>query len=191
MDLIKYNKENLLVMLTTTTGHWEQVIINSIGKLIGLGVEYECEGIFNLSPESNLDGYLIDNMAHNLIYLDDTMDTNSIIGSKWKVLSPIADQVSLISTFLSDSHPEFADFSLPKYNYSSEKIEIWEGAGGYRTKLYRSARDCIMRRKIGDKNLPLRMEKLPLCPVCEAIFRQALFSCAGFNTGIITYFPGN
>lgn len=184
---LDYNGIQVNVLATICDEYWEQTVTNMIGKLIGLQDESEYPGSSYLSPPSEIDGLLISSASPNLLYFNDDPDFVSFRNTKWNILSENFKDVKQVIRKKTERSPTMPDYTIPQYQYSPEKVELWEGGGGYRTKVYRSAQDCLMRRRFGDKNLSLRKEELPLCPVCEALFRQALFSSEAFNTGIITY----
>ena len=51
--------------------------------------------------------------------------------------------------------------------FSYENIELWEGGGYFRKNVYRSAYDCLLRRRIGDSSLPVKAIKTAICPICQ------------------------
>jgi hypothetical protein len=62
--------------------------------------------------------------------------------------------------------PNLGDYTLNNQYIRYEKPEFWEGAGGFRTKVYRSSFDCLQRRQIGNALLPVRQNLVEFCPVC-------------------------
>ncbi len=184
---INVDKYEINAVVTSLYGYWEQIIFRALGQLIGLGDESENDSVHYLAPGVDENAAFEDRVFHNLLF---SKEPANIAKDKWRMLLGGLDQSTSMPIHRSELHPTSPDYASLQYQYSPEKIEFWEGGGGYRTQVYRSAQDCIMRRRIGDKRLPLRKTKLPLCPVCEAVFRQTLFPYGGFRTGILTYSPG-
>jgi hypothetical protein len=54
------------------------------------------------------------------------------------------------------------------------QIALFEGGGGYRSKVYRSAADCVMRRRIGGGADSPRQRPVPFCTVCDHFLMRAI-----------------
>ena len=71
--------------------------------------------------------------------------------------------------------PYLPDNTIDAVPMTPSTIEYWEGGGGYRTKVYRSAHDCLMRRRIGESRLPVSAGRVAFCKVCTQHLRNLLF----------------
>lgn len=164
-------EEEFYFIATSCDGNWEQVIIRSACKLAGLSNEFELDGPAFEKPPNGY-GEIIDNLSPNLMYSDTTFSSIPAADTKWAFLD---NKIGFdFPIRRAPGHPQQADWSIPKHNFIPKNIELWEGGGGYRTHIYRSAHDCLMRRQIGNKNLPVRDSVVPLCPVCSAYMLQRI-----------------
>ncbi|NUN99206.1 MAG: hypothetical protein HUU01_01185 [Saprospiraceae bacterium] len=169
----KTSDDDFYFVATTCDGHWEQVIIRAMCKLMGLGDEYENTGQEYEKPERYI-GKLFNHFHPNLLYSDTPNSSIPAADTKWGHLS---NKIGFdFPIRRAPSHPGQADLSIPTHNFLPNNIELWEGGGGYRTHIYRSAHDCLMRRQIGNKNLPVREAVVPLCPVCAAYVQQQILA---------------
>ena len=147
---------------TTFNNEWHQLILRGLCKCLGLGDEHEQIGIDFLAPDSNAQK---DISFPNIEYYEN-IPTILTPKSRWYKL------FSLVQRGLSiDVQPKNGDLSIPDNSIidvpiSFNKPAFYEGAGLYRTKVYRSAKDCLMRRQIGNSLLPVRINKVGLCPAC-------------------------
>lgn len=163
--------ENLIAnqyyyVATTLDNFYEQAILRAVFRLWGLGDEFELDGNGFLEPDDEV-GTTINFLFPNLFY---TANLNLISPStpdfKWRNLFTSFDS----TTITTHPHPgsvNTPDRTLPSIPFSYRKIELWEGGGGFRKKIYRVAQDCLLRRRIGDPTLPVKEKKIALCPVCE------------------------
>jgi hypothetical protein len=147
---------------TTADGHWHQVIIRSMCKLFGLADEFELAGADYLEPTIESRKKLI--FYPNLQYID-TPPTQLTSAMKWYRLFSAVQRISTPTINSKSGDTSQPDHSLLMDDVSFDKPGFYEGGGGYRTKVYRSSKDCIMRRQIGNKLLPLREKKIALSPV--------------------------
>lgn len=163
--------ENLLdeqyyYIATTIDGYYEQVILRSLCKILGLGDEFELEGTDYLEPDEEM-GESINLVFPNLFYTTTPQNVNPLNEDfKWGNLFTAFDTVSVPV----HTHPgpiNDPDRSLPPIPFSYKSIELWEGGCGFRKNVYRSAYDCLLRRRIGDITLPLKTKKVSLCPICQ------------------------
>lgn len=156
---------------TSCDGNWEQMVIRSMCKLMGLGDEFEQSDPDSDQPDESI-GKMLNSFHPNLIYLDTPFSSIPSANTKWRML---ANKIGFdFPIRRAQSHPTKADLSIPAHNFLPSNIELWEGGGGYRTQIYRSAHDCLMRRQIGNKKLPVRTSVVPLCPVCSAYMLQQI-----------------
>lgn len=146
---------------TTADGHWYQVIIRGICKLLGLADEYELEGTDYLEPDNETRKQLM--FYPNLQYFD-TPPTQLTSDLKWYRLFSTIQRNSPPTINSKSGDASQPDHSLLMNGVSFDKPGFYEGGGGYRTKVYRSSKDCIMRRQIGNKLLPLRDKQIALSP---------------------------
>lgn len=157
--------EEYYFIATTLNGEWHQVILRSLGLHLGLGDEFDLDGQDFQAPRTQLEKAIY---HRNLVYLENPPLTNGAI-SKWKELFSRGQQK--LQTVV---HPKSAlrsaiDRSLPEFPFSPDTVEIWEGGGGYQERVYRTAMDCLMRRRIGDTTLPIRENALAFCVACRKV----------------------
>ncbi len=158
---------------TTIDGRFEQVIIRAVCKLVGLWDEFELAGTSYAAPTAEV-GQFIGANCSNLFYSDTTPAINPTTQTdfKWRVLFTDAYNQNLPV----NPHPGSAatpDRALPAIPVQNDTVALWEGGGGFRSKVYRAASDCLMRRRIGDASLPVKEKVVGLCPVCNHILRIA------------------
>lgn len=150
---------------TTLNGWYEQVAIRGMARMVGLGDEFDLNGAANLVPDPEM-GETINTQFPNLFY---TTTPGSMAGNnggfKWMGLFP-QGATAPITVHPHPSSGSTADRNLPAIPFSYKTIEMWEGGGNYRTKVYRTAVDCIQRRRIGDSSLPVKNTRVSLCPIC-------------------------
>lgn len=160
------NKLDPWFIATSLTGLWHQVVIRAICKLLGLGDEYVNDDPAYDTPSPEV-AQGIENTFYNLVRNVSSPPSDNF---KWyPIISPTRQGFPLTT----HRHPESNVFASG-LSATSDQVELWEGGGGYQTGIYRSARDCLLRRKIGDPSLPLRNEVVPLCPACEHHIKTTL-----------------
>lgn len=160
---------------TTKNGRWEQVVARSIARIFGLADEFELEG-FEYTDVSDFDALVQSIYSPNLAAYDDVSILNPLPQPK-SAWYPLISATKKSTPFTVHPHPGLSltpDRSLPNHPTSHEEIALWEGAGGYRKNLYRSAHDCLNRRRIGDNSLPIRNTQVPFCKVCEAVIENMI-----------------
>ena len=154
---------------TTTNNHWQQAIFRAIGSKLGLGDEFELPG-----PEFQAATKQRDAPNINLQYLASAPATNRHPGLKWRHYFSLGEKI-----LPPVMHPKAGDTSVPDNSISTvplspSSIEFWEGGGGFRTGVYRSAKDCLMRRRYGDSQLPVGAQPVPFCYVCRTYLKSLL-----------------
>jgi len=157
---------------TTQNNRWYQVIIRGVAKAIGLGDEFDLPGNNFLEPV----GENIILFAHgypNLVYFDSVPLMPPSNNFKWKNKLSVVQQLAPLEIVRHPGNAATIDRTLDTSFTSPDLIKLYEGGGGYRTKVYRSSRDCILRRKIGDISLPLRKQEIQLCPICSEFIYHA------------------
>ncbi len=158
--------DDFYFIATTKDKYWHQVILRAMGKSLGLGDEFELAGPNNIEP-SNPEEVIY---YPNLQYLDPFPTSTVNRGLKWyPLLSSTQRSQSLSPKGISGSNDD--DQTFPPYPTSKKKVEFWEGGGGFQTKVYRSSKDCLMRRQIGNLDSPIRDMEIPFCFVCKNHFK--------------------
>lgn len=152
-------------------GLWYQVVIRALCKTLGLGDEYELEGDDKLAPAVS-DQNLI--FHFNLEYFPDTAPSLPSHSLNWMDLFSPKEKQQPVPAHLKSGSTANADNSIDAIPVLHTKIEYWEGAGGFRTKVFRSAKDCLLRRKIGSAQLPLRVNEVPFCPACTHFIKSII-----------------
>jgi hypothetical protein len=153
----------------TTNNWWHQVVLRTMGAAMGLGDEWELDGDEFLEPPTRKDIPYI-----NLQYYAAPPTTNRSKTLKWRSYFSVADRIQAPLVH-PKTNPAAADTSIDPVPVSPSTIEYWEGGGGYRTKVYRSAHDCLMRRRLGDSSMPVSAARVPFCKVCRQHLRNLLF----------------
>lgn len=144
-------------------GLWHQLILRSIASCLGLGDEFELAGDAYLAPGPEIPKGFI---AFNLEYLD-SAPSDPITGElKWYSLFSATQRTSPV-VLHPKTDPTMPDILLDDTSATPVGVEFWEGGGGFRTKMWRSAHDCLMRRRVGDSSLPVRGSPVPFCPACK------------------------
>lgn len=147
---------------TTLDGEWQQVIIRGVCKLLGLADEFELEGDMYLEPDSDARKGI--GFYPNIQYLESS-PTILTSRSKWYRLFSVVQRDLPIEAHSKIGDTTMADNTISEYLVSYDKPTFYEGGGNYRTKVYRSTMDCLMRRRIGSPTLPLREKLVSLSPV--------------------------
>ncbi|MFZ2899163.1 MAG: M64 family metallopeptidase [Saprospiraceae bacterium] len=158
-------------IFTISSDGWENSVVRALGSVIGLGDEFGNDSGPDIEQPILGEGVWIDYYCPNLIFFKSPEQELYKEKLKWKALMPKNDEKFEIY------ESEVIESQLPHkipYKYSVEKINLWEGGGGYQKKVFRSAQDCIMRRKIGDREYPVRDERMSFCPVCEYVIRYSI-----------------
>jgi hypothetical protein len=157
---------------TTTDNLWHQLVIRAMCKVLWLGDEFELNGSDFLSPD------LSDvNIKIGLPFNLELLQTPPVFNgdrSKWKKLFSTTQRGVTAVKHLKPPAPAKADNTISNDEVSFKDIEFWEGGYGYRTKVYRTAKDCLMRRKIGEPLLPTRKKMVAFCPACMQYLKNIL-----------------
>jgi len=188
VEYLSQSDDDPSFVATTTDGYWEQVVIRAIGRYFGLGDEFELDGADYLEPKLG-NGVIIDEFRPNLIYDDFSLESMDLADTKWNALIPsnLKNQEQEIHRHV--NHPLHADDTISSYSSINSNV-LWEGGGGFRTKIYRYAHDCLMRRRIGSKSLSIKTSKVPLCHICESYIRYKIMQGAKTRSGEPLYFNG-
>lgn len=153
-------------------GLYQQAIARTIARLLSLGDEYELAGPANLAPADE-EAFARQTFAYNLDRFPSGPPSPLDRTSKWYPLSGVSERTQLGGVH-AKADPTTPDLTLDSPPTRHDRIELWEGGGGYRTKVWRSAHDCLMRRRIGDPGLPVRAARVPFCPACRYYLRGVI-----------------
>lgn len=155
---------------TTQNGHWHQVVLRAIAAQLGLADEFERTGTEWIEPVERLDKV----SSHlNVLYLPTLPLLNRDLPGWRSMISP-AFQNAALSVHPHNGGVETPDNTTSPHPTMPDTIELWEGSGGFHTKMYRSAQDCLMRRQIGNINLSVRQNEVPFCRVCRKILQDVI-----------------
>lgn len=156
------HEDNYNFIATTADGYWHQVVIRGMCKLLGLGDEYELPGDDKFAPDDDEQNALLG--FPNLQYFESPPGSvNS--NSKWFKLFSLAKQGTAADVVPKSGDTSLPDTSIDNRLVSYHEPKFYEGGGGFRTKVYRSCQDALMRRRIGSTDLPLRKTLLSLDPI--------------------------
>lgn len=148
---------------TTQDGEWHQVVTRALSKLLGLGDEFESDGDIFLEPD---DEKIRDLLAFPNIQYFETPPVAVTPESQWYDLFSITQRGLPIAIHNKVGLPASGDYTINTQLINYTRPEFWEGAGGYRTKVYRSNFDCLLRRQIGNSQLVVRQNRVDFCPTC-------------------------
>jgi hypothetical protein len=163
------------IVATTTDGNWHQVVARAIAYRLGLGDEFELEdsgGKSFLKPTLR-DGLIINVTYPNLLYAE-TVSTGppTPLDLKWYDELRESEQRKPLSVRAhTGSGPDYTDYAPVS---GGPEIQLVEGGASYRTKVYRSAPDCLLRRRIGghlSTGLSLKKRELQFCTICRRYLR--------------------
>lgn len=119
---------------------------NSLGAwglgIDGVGLYFEKEVLEDATSKSQLIQILKDSKVH--------IDTFATGFAQNLNVNPTVKNRNLLSPFTSEL-----------------QVELYEGGGEFRTRVFRAAEDCINRRSIGKTSLPLTQSKIDFCPICK------------------------
>jgi hypothetical protein len=155
---------------TTQNGEWHQVIMRAMAGMLGLADEFELPGPEFLAPGTGADRAAL----HPNVIPRATPPLLNKDVARWRPLIGLARQNSPATVHPRTAPPGTPDNTLSAVPTTPSEIEFWEGGEGFRTKVYRSAPDCLMRRRIGDANLPVRGRRVPFCRVCRKFLQDLL-----------------
>jgi len=149
---------------TTTDKLWHQVVIRGLCQNIGLGDEFELDGATWAAPVVDpADGTML--LPFNLFYSPTTPGTAQDC-LQWLPYFSSTQRSGPVTAHPKSGIPANPDYTLEDPPLYHPVIEYWEGGGGYRSQVFRSAQDCLLRRRIGFTQLPLREQPLSFCPAC-------------------------
>jgi len=156
---------------TTMNGEWHQVIARGIGMSFGLGDEYESAGAPFLAPADGINKAM---PYPNLTYFE-TNPTLNKDALRWRGLFSRAQLNSPAVIHAKAAGAAAApDNSINPFPVTPGTVEFWEGGGRFRSKVFRSAKDCLMRRRIGDPALPVRTAPVPFCVACRSYLKHCI-----------------
>lgn len=155
---------------TSVNNHWEQVVYRSIANRLGLGDEFEKAGPEFQAPSQGAD----DARSLNLQYIASPSTTELPPKMKWREYFSVAQKISSPSIHIRTGDTSVPDNTINTVPVSTSKPEFWEGAGGFRTGVFRPAKDCLMRRQIGNTDLPIATTRVPFCYVCKTMLQSLL-----------------
>lgn len=168
---------------TTTDGdYWHQVVVRALGRLLGLWDEFELPGTdYQVPTEEQATMF---SLAPNLVYSLQPPAPPLNAEFKWYTVMSEGERANptVIAHPLPAANP---NYDLPDSAISSSKIQLVEGGGGFRSQVYRSASDCLMRHPIGMANagsLSLKDREHPFCPVCTRYLQDVLSTTTGRKT---------
>jgi hypothetical protein len=163
-------EDDYAFVATTVNNHWEQVVYRSIANRLGLGDEYEKSGDEYLSPPDGANNA----SKFNLQYMESPSATELPVNLKWREYFSVAQKIAAPNIHLRTVDPSVPDNTINSVPVSTSKPEFWEGGGGYRTGMFRPAKDCLMRRKIGSSDLPVASDRVPFCFVCKNYLKSLI-----------------
>lgn len=168
IEKIPSDSDDYYYVATSLNGYWEQVVIRALAGIFGLGDEFSLEEEDFEQPLSH-QGKMLSFYHPNLIYVPGDLDKLSKEEIKWRSVNDNAIDSDLVLK-------KSSDFStVNKNKYHIEKMNLWEGGGGYRKHIFRSSQDCLLGYKIGDISSPIKAQRIPLCPVCEHVIKHEIF----------------
>lgn len=171
-ELESINNSQVNYIAFTTKGRWEQFVFKSIGKMLGLADEFELSDENSLEPDRH-EKELISFHSPNLFCFEENESENFSSSLKWKSFTSVFNNPPHV---INVKDYNFPNESLPNNNFSNSKILFTEGGGGYRKGVFRSSKDCLMRRRFNSKTLPIRESKIPFCFICEDYLKNIILN---------------
>lgn len=154
----------LLCTAVSADGDWTRVVLRVLGRALGLGDEFELsdEEGSHLAPTPEEADRL---EAHPNLSAA-TAPSGTVTGDfKWYWLLTDSERAGL--SIVTHADPSLPDREAYTYDVPDD-VMLVEGGGGYRTGVFRSAKDCVMRRQIGSADLSPRIDAVDFCKVCTA-----------------------
>ncbi len=147
---------------TSANQNFEMTVARALARSIGLGDEF---GFFNSSYQlPSQDQIARLKKFPNVVYIPNAPSAGNNYSPppdfKWNSFLTSAQRQSL------------AVFSSQATN--AGKVGLFEGAGGYQQKVYRSTYDCIMSRNFGDPTRLLKTKQRSFCPICTGVIRKVV-----------------
>lgn len=167
--LSENSPEEVGILACTADNHFENILAQFIGYTVGLGAEYDMPGNDFLAPtDDERKGVILSHL--NLITESEIEEIESSRWSKFLTKSSIDSGIDI------HSHPNSSNPNRELLTpfLTTTNIQLWEGGAGFRTGVFRSAEDCIMRRKVGDVELPIKQDRLGFCPICRNIIQNRI-----------------
>ena len=149
---------------TTTDGLWHRVVARAMARVLGLGDEFERAGPNFLKPNQDESRKL--DIYPNLTYLPAPFTANPPVDFKWYKELDSRQRSRPLKVIKHPLPVDNPNASVPSRRVTTADIDLVEGGGGYRTDVYRSAEDCLMRRQIGGALSPKR-DDVPFCTICQ------------------------
>jgi len=169
VEIEVYDSDTYYTIITTADGFAEQIIARAVGKMFSLGDEFDLPGNEYLTPTQSQANTLL-HYYNNLYYAPAINIGPNPSSDELFIWRSLFDQnYNYPVTIHKNLTPTVVNRNLPTASVSYKDIELFEGGGGYRTNVYRSAQDCLMRRRIGDSTLPIKNQRVSFCPVCREL----------------------
>lgn len=153
-------KENYYYLATSTYKHWPQVIIKSIGKMLGLNDEFLKEEKIDISKLDEFDIYYLDQLYPNSDYNKINSKGDTKKGYKWSYLLTKEQQEQPIDVFKKTNI---------NYKYSDNAIGLFELSEVDNENFFVPSSECLMHINFNlqDDLLKIFNNKIGFCPICE------------------------
>jgi hypothetical protein len=120
----------------TMNGLWHQPVLHAIGRSLGLGVEYDQAGSELLEPDTS-EGQPIFEL--NLLYYASLPSGSPDNTFKWYPAMSALEQVASLTVHAHIGNSNDRDVRQAPFAQFINSVELYEGGGKFRTKVYRSA----------------------------------------------------
>ncbi len=153
---------------TTVDAGWERVVVRALARAYGLADEFSLADPAHAAPEPW--AVIAASVAPNLVAIPASPPTGRPSADlKWYTeLSPLARLQPVVVVGYGQPEPAPA-----------EQLQLFEGGGGYRSQIYRSAPDCMMRRMIGGGAISPRYDFIDFCTVCKRFLMRSIAGSTG------------
>lgn len=148
-------------VVTSANANFEYTVARAIAYAVGMGDEFVYAGGGAPATQADIDKV---NTYPNIIHFP----TSYTVGQ-----TAVVPPTSVWYPFLDNSQR----INLTVYSPSSvnfKPIGLVEGAGGYETKVYRSAPNCLMERKIGDPAASTKEKCRGFCALCTSYLQWCI-----------------
>lgn len=140
---------------------WPRIVARALGSAMGLGEEWSGDGSGSAEPATPQAAMLA------------AAQPNLVAGPA----PPVPPTASFKWFDELDARARTSGVPGPK---GPGPIRLVEGGGGYRSGVFRSAPDCLMRRRIaGDTATSVRSDPVEFCPLCRRLLTRSITGRSG------------